>query len=1064
MSLFSNTAGITSHFYLESAKMPLHLAQVKSMPNQTPNQTDSTFIYDIEKLLSITSDEVVKAGLLYSKQDRVIDYFHQQQQLFARVEASDNDVLYDVELFHDEDGQLQVTCDCRNSTELVCKHAVATLITYNQANGQIDKEAQQFSSAKDTAIKDRIKRGQTEVKAKHLSGHPWFGTWQAASLISSTHRPQNYTVHIRSLSEKINYCTCPDLANNQLGTCKHIEAVLHQISKRMLPDMTLLKPQPPFVYQSFTQHKQIKIQRTGAIDEPLAEIIDQYFDPQGIFTGELPDDFFNFSNAIYGNDNIVVGEDAKQAVQKLVSAQSHQLKAHKIHQQIMLSDGQLPGLNAKLYPYQIEGTAFLAANGRGLLADDMGLGKTLQAIAGAIRLIQQEDIKRIVIICPASLKHQWAREIEKFSGFSSQIIQGGPQKRQAQYHQDKTFFIINYELVMRDLTLINTLLKPDLMILDEAQRIKNWRTKVASSIKLIQSTYAFVLTGTPLENRLEDLYSLMQVVNQDVLGPLWRYLSDYHITDDKGKVLGYRNLTELRERISPFMLRRNRSIVSDQLPGRTTLRLDVPMTTQQLDLHDSALAAAAKLASIAKTRPLTPSESNRMMAALQQARMACDAAGLVDKQTKGSPKLKELKTLITEQCIDNGVKMVVFSQWRGMTTLVEEMLRAMNVGFVHLHGGVPTAKRGGLMDQFKDNDAISVFISTDAGGSGLNLQSASILVNLDIPWNPAVLEQRNARIHRLGQSNKVQIILMIAEDSYEQRVYQLVNNKQALFDNVVDPQGSEDVVGVSKKALDSVLDDLNKDNEEPTVHDSEDKLPSITVQGKQPPVEKADAEIVLPEMLQSDEDQQIKAVLLQIQQHFGSRIEQIMAKGGGLLIIADSVEADDNGFIATLELSIPIAIVDVKTIQQLQGLGIDAITTDAQAITLPEVVAAPTISLWLRQAKERLNAAETLLAQMKGEENGEKKGKQNSAVIELICAAIAAFLTEKAQLPQLMTHENIPLWLYATAVPQQLLTMEQATIISRVSGLRLAEAIPDGLLRQCFDEAQGLVAGDNNAL
>ena len=363
-------------------------------------------------------------------------------------------------------------------------------------------------------------------------------------------------------------------SNNQLATCKHIEAVLHKIGK----DAKVVSKQAPvpFVYRCFTfdggASHGIRVQRTGGMTVALGAIIDQFFDAQGQFTGELPGDFFKFSDAVFGNDGIIVGDDAKLAVQQLVDQQSHQLKSLQMHQQIMKSDGHLPGVNATLYPYQLDGVAFLAANGRGLLADDMGLGKTLQAIAAATWLTHQASVKRVLIVCPASLKHQWAREIEKFTGQSSQIIQGGPDKRHAQYVQDKTFFIINYELVLRDLSVINEVLAPDLMILDEAQRIKNWRTKVASSIKLVHTKYAFVLTGTPLENRLEDLYSLMQVVDQDVLGPLWRYLSDYHITDEKGKIQGYRNLSELRQRIGDKMLRRNRSIVADQLPGRTTKR------------------------------------------------------------------------------------------------------------------------------------------------------------------------------------------------------------------------------------------------------------------------------------------------------------------------------------------------------------------------------------------------------------------------------------------------------------------------------------------------------------
>ncbi len=319
-------------------------------------------------------------------------------------------------------------------------------------------------------------------------------------------------------------------------------------------------------------------------------------------------------------------------LRRLAAEASHKVRAEQIREQISNSGSVLPGIRARLYPYQIEGVAFLAATGRALLADDMGLGKTLQAIAAASWLERNADVNTILVICPASLKQQWAREIAKFTDHKVQIIQGSPEARQAQYRKGHPFCIVNYELVLRDLTVINQILRPDLLILDEAQRIKNWRTKIASTIKLIPSRYAFVLTGTPLENRLEDLYSLLQVVNPHVLGPLWRYLIDFHVTDERGKVLGYRNLSELRRRIAPVMLHRDRSLVRDQLPDRTELRLDVAMTTAQQELHDSALATAGRLATIAKRRPLTPSEQNRMMASLQQARMACNAAGLVDNR------------------------------------------------------------------------------------------------------------------------------------------------------------------------------------------------------------------------------------------------------------------------------------------------------------------------------------------------------------------------------------------------------------------------------------------------
>ncbi len=347
----------------------------------------------------------------------------------------------------------------------------------------------------------------------------------------------------------------------------------------------------------------------------------------------------------------------------LAAVATHKLRAERIGRQIADSHGRLPHIRTRLYPYQIEGTAFLAGTGRALLADDMGLGKTLQAIAAAVWLREHEEVRKVLIICPASLKQQWAREIEKFTGLASQIVQGPPPERGVQYRREAAFFIINYELVLRDLSVINETLRPDLIIMDEAQRIKNWRTKIASAVKLIPSRYAFVLTGTPLENRLEDLYSLMQVVDPKILGPLWRYMIDFHVTDERGKVLGYRNLSILRQRLAPVMLRRDRRLVRDQLPDRIVQRLDVAMTAKQVELHDSAMSSAGTLATIAKKRPLTPTEQNRLMAALQQARMACNAAGLVDKETEGSPKLDELATLLDELCVQSGLKAVVFSQW-----------------------------------------------------------------------------------------------------------------------------------------------------------------------------------------------------------------------------------------------------------------------------------------------------------------------------------------------------------------------------------------------------------------
>jgi hypothetical protein len=603
------------------------------------------FLYDTERLLSIASSEQVKQGLAHFSENRVIALEKENDRLVAQVEDADDEQVYWVELTSGGNDNLIFSCDC-NREQHVCRHAIAALYRYADQYGQDDAA---LGSAVDEAIQERIKKGRNEVSVKLLSGNLGFGVWQASSLLSATYTQRSYQVQIRSLDQRMNYCTCPDLASNRLGTCKHIEAVLH--SAKTKPEYRQLKDQGcplSFVYLAWESATRpvIRLQRAEQVEENLSNLLAEFFDEHGIFSGRLPEDFFRFSQQVQGRDDFLLGDDAVQHVQQCAEDAAQIVRAQQISRTILQSNGVLPGIKARLFPYQSEGVAFLASRGRALLADDMGLGKTLQAISATCWLADNAGVDRVLVVCPASLKHQWAREIAKFTGRSVQIVQGSAENRTVQYRADALFFIVNYELVVRDLSVIGEILKPDLLILDEAQRIKNWRTKLASTVKLIPSRYVFVLSGTPLENRLEDLYSLLQLVDTRVLGPLWRCLLDFHITDERGKVIGYRNLSELRRRIAPVVLRRNRSLVSDQLPDRTEVVLDIAMNAKQQELHDSALSAAGRLATIAKRRPLTPSEQNRLLAALQQARMACNAAGLVDKETQGSPKLDELARLL----------------------------------------------------------------------------------------------------------------------------------------------------------------------------------------------------------------------------------------------------------------------------------------------------------------------------------------------------------------------------------------------------------------------------------
>src|SRR5204863_1724699 len=235
-------------------------------------------------------------------------------------------------------------------------------------------------------------------------------------------------------------------------------------------------------------------------------------------------------------------------------------------------------VKVELYDYQREGALFAARAGRCLIGDEMGLGKTIQALAAAEIMARLFGVERVLIVCPTSLKHQWEREIERFTDRPAHVIGGLRPQRHQSFEQPGHFFkITNYDTVHTDLDLIQAW-SPDLVILDEAQRIKNWTTRVARSVKKISSPYAIVLTGTPLENRLEELISIVQFVDLYRLGPTFRLLHDHQTLDEVGKVVGYRDLDRLGQTLEPILIRRQKKQVLDQLPERIDANVFVPMT------------------------------------------------------------------------------------------------------------------------------------------------------------------------------------------------------------------------------------------------------------------------------------------------------------------------------------------------------------------------------------------------------------------------------------------------------------------------------------------------------
>lgn len=634
-----------------------------------------------------------------------------------------------------------------------------------------------------------------DFRLENVGGESLFSDYQLTNPSSG----RTYRLVIRGARPGDNYCSCPDYRINGLGSCKHIEFTLAKLKEKR-GAATRLKAGylPPFseVVLSYGLKREVRFRRGMVMPPALAKLAGRYFDDNGVLKErrllELPT-FLQLAGRYSGHE-VRCRDDVMAFIAE------HQDAAHwRSVVEEELKEGIDSSifdtlLKTPLYPYQRQGALFAARAGRCLIGDDMGLGKTIQAIAATELMARLFGVGRVLVVTPTSLKHQWKSEIEKFTDRSVAVVEGLNAQRGELYRSDSFYKLVNYELIHRDGKLIREW-GPDLIILDEAQRIKNWQTRTAKCVKELESTFAIVLTGTPIENRIEELHSIMEVVDRHHLGPLYRFVHNHRMTDETGKLVGYRNLETVRKSLASVMIRRKKGEVLRQLPGRVDKTFFVDMTPEQRQIHDEYGDMVAQLvAKWRRQRFLCEADQRRLQMALASMRMAADNTWLVDKKTKHGPKLDELETLLGELVLEGGEKVVIFSQWLLMNGLVEEVLTRNGIGYVHLNGSVPSKERKGLMERFREDPDCKVFLSTDAGGVGLNLQSGSVVINMDIPWNPAVLEQRIARIHRMGQKRNVRIVNFVSRGSIEERILSLLGFKSSLAAGALDAGGEDTVL------------------------------------------------------------------------------------------------------------------------------------------------------------------------------------------------------------------------------------------------------------------------------
>jgi SNF2 family DNA or RNA helicase len=490
------------------------------------------------------------------------------------------------------------------------------------------------------------------------------------------------------------------------------------------------------------------------------------------------------------------------------------------------------------------------------------------------------------VVCPATLKSQWKKEIEKFTDEKALVLSGTPEERAKQYLDDNYFFfIINYETVLRDSQAINRA-DFDFLILDEAQKIKNYETKTASSVNRLKYKHVLVITGTPIENRLIDIFSIISTIDPYFLGPLWEFSCQHCLFDPEkpNKINGYYDLNPLNEKLSRILIRREKSAVLSQLPDIQQIDVPVKLSPLQEEYHAGYMKG---ISSIIRKKFLTPYDLQKLTLLLNSARMVCDSTYLIDEETQESPKLEELRDILFEKLDlrNTSRKIIIFSEWIKVHKLIGQLLRENNIGFVELNGKVPVQLRGELIRKFETTPECKIFLSPEAGGAGLNLQIADILINFELPWNPAKKNQRIGRIDRLGQkSNKLTIYNFITRDSIEQSIAAGLLVKQNLFEGVLSDKNTTNYVDFSTKGRSQFIQQIEamiKEQEKLSEQEEGDLSENQTIE-TETEIVSVSSDVVQLELFEEQEEQQVEQQKEQERieaEKKSAEIEQVMNSG-----------------------------------------------------------------------------------------------------------------------------------------------------------------------------------------
>lgn len=440
------------------------------------------------------------------------------------------------------------------------------------------------------------------------------------------------------------------------------------------------------------------------------------------------------------------------------------------------------------YQHQLDGIRQMAKMTSCLLADEMGLGKSIQALTVAAIDFQLGRASKVLIVCPATLKGNWAYEIEQHTHFTYEIISGDINTRRKQIAGFRTdVLIINYELLVKHINLINDK-DFDIVIYDEAQYMKNRLASRAKACRAIKARRHLLLTGSPMLNKVDDLWVLLNRIAPTDWPNYWRFVNRYCLYGgyrDK-QIIGVKNEKELSERLGQVMLRRYKRDTLD-LPEKQYIRIVVDLTADQRKLYDSAVEDMS-----IDVPGADPMEIENALVKFLRLKQICGTTACIAGYPDHSMKLDRAEEMIQE-IIDSGEPVVVFTQFRDVQRCLVERLEARKIPNYQLHGDTQMTDRVPLVRQWSRGEPAALVCMIQVGGVGLTMTAASKCIFLDKLFSPKMNEQAEDRLHRIGadKTRPVQIYELFCRDTVESRVETILRRKTKVFGTVVDADSSE---------------------------------------------------------------------------------------------------------------------------------------------------------------------------------------------------------------------------------------------------------------------------------